>query len=284
MMGTEMIYKTVAGQQAIMTAYEQALAAYWPPHEQRTVPTRYGDTAVFVTGEPGAPPLVMLHGAGSNSAVWAADAHAYAPDFRVYAVDLIGEPGMSAPTRPPWDGPAFAEWLADVLDSLDLERVVLLGISQGGWTALKFAVTYPERVDRLVLLAPGGVVSDRPSFLLRAVGLSLLGKRGTDSLTRYVMGDADLPPEVEAYMALIMSEFKPRIGALPLFTDEKLARLTMPALLIGGDRDVIRNEEQIATRLEGLVPHLQTVILPGVGHTLTKTTAYVRPFLMKETV
>ncbi|MEZ4517466.1 MAG: hypothetical protein R3C44_11755 [Chloroflexota bacterium] len=55
-----MIYKTVAGQQAIMTAYEQALAAYWPPHEQRTVPTRYGDTAA-VTGEPGAPPLVMLH-------------------------------------------------------------------------------------------------------------------------------------------------------------------------------------------------------------------------------
>ncbi|MEZ4517467.1 MAG: hypothetical protein R3C44_11760 [Chloroflexota bacterium] len=119
----------------------------------------------------------------------------------MYAVDLIGEPGMSAPTRPPWDGPAFAEWLADT-DGLGLEHAMLLGISQGGWTALKFAVTYPERVDRAC--SHPVAVADRPSFLLWAVGLSFWASAGIDSLTRYVMG-MHLPPEVEAYMALIIA-------------------------------------------------------------------------------
>lgn len=283
-MRTESIYKSTAGQQAIQSAYDRALAAHWPPHAVLTVPTRYGDTAVIAAGEPAGPPLVMLHGAGSNSAVWAGDARVYGPHFRVYAVDLIGEPGKSAPARPPWDGPAFAEWLADVLDGLGLGRASLLGISQGGWTALKFATTYPERVERLVLLAPGGVVADRPSFLLRAVSSSLLGKRGADSLKRLVLGDTALPADLDEYITLIMNEFRPRVGALPLFSDTELARLTMPVLMIGGDRDAIRDEEAIAARLEAVLPQAETVILPGVGHTLTETTAYAQPFLMAETV
>lgn len=278
-MRTETIYKSDAGREAILAAYDAALSTYWPVHETQMVPTRYGDTFVVVAGQPGAPPLVLLHGAGSNSAVWAGDAAAFAPHCRVYAVDLVGEPGKSAPTRPPWEGPAFAEWLADVLDGLGLEKVTLLGISQGGWTALKFATTWPERVDRLILLAPGGVVKDRASFLMKAIGYSLLGERGTASLKHLVMGNVAIPAELDDYLTLIMTEFKPRIGALPLFTDEELSRLAMPVLLIGGDQDVIRDEVAIAARLEARLPDVQTSILPGVGHTLTATTAYTLPFL-----
>jgi pimeloyl-ACP methyl ester carboxylesterase len=166
-----------------------------------------------------------------------------------------------------------------VLDGLELPRVALVGISQGGWTALKFATAWPERVERLILLAPGGVVKDRPSFLLRAVGWSIFGARGTEKLKRLVLGDTEIPAELDEYLMLIMTEFKPRIGALPIFGDEELARLTMPVLLIGGDRDVIRDETAMAARLKATAPDVQTVILPGVGHTLTETTTYTLPFL-----
>lgn len=277
-MWTKTLYKSKEGQEAIMAAYDAALSNFWPVHGSLLVPTRYGDTFVVVAGQPGAPSLVLLHGAGSNSAVWAGDAAVFSPHMRVYAVDLIGEPGKSAPTRPSWEGPAFAEWLGDVRDGLRLERVALLGISQGGWTALKFATAWPERVERLVLLAPGGVVKDRASFLLRAVGYSFSGSRGQEALKRLVLGDVEIPAELDEYLTLIMTEFKPRIGALPLFTDEELSRLAMPVLLIGGDRDVIRDEKAIAARLAALLPDVQTVILPGVGHTLTATTAYTLPF------
>ena len=82
-MRTESIYKTVAGREAIMAGYDRALAAYFPPHEIRTIATRYGETAVIVAGDPAAAPLVLLHGAGSNSAVWAAAPVAWTSNARM---------------------------------------------------------------------------------------------------------------------------------------------------------------------------------------------------------
>lgn len=98
--------------------------------------------------------------------MWAGDVAAYSRQYRVYAVDLPGEPGKSAPNRPAWDGPAYAEWLEDVLDALKIEKATLLGLSQGGWAALKFAVYQPQRVEKLVLLNPAGIAPDKLSFVI----------------------------------------------------------------------------------------------------------------------
>jgi len=135
-----------------MAMYE-AMMARWPmPYKALNVPTRHGNTFVIVGGKEAAPALLLLHGAGTNSIMWAGDVAEYGCQYQVYAVDLLGEPGKSAPHRPAWDGPAYAEWLEDVLDNLKIERATLIGLSQGGWTALKFAVYEPERVEKLVLL------------------------------------------------------------------------------------------------------------------------------------
>ena len=277
-MTTATVFKSPHGEQVVRAMYD-ALLAHWPvAYETRTVATRYGETFVIISGEESAPPLVLLHGAGTNSAVWAGDAAAYAPFYRLYAVDLIGEAGKSAPNRPEWKGPAFAEWLEDVLDGLDVERATLLGLSQGGWAALKFAVAHPERVEKLVLLAPGGIVPDRGSFLVRAIGLSMLGKWGMRRMTRSMFGNQVVPDGVEDVTVLVTSHFKPRMGVLPVFTDEELRRLTMPVLL-GGTRDVIRDAEKIAGRLRAYVPQVEVTIIPGAGHALLNTPPLVLPFL-----
>ena len=278
-MTTATVFKSPHGEQVVRAMYD-ALLARWPvAYETRTVATRYGETFVIISGEESAPPLVLLHGAGTNSAVWAGDAAAYAPFYRLYAVDLIGEAGKSAPNRPEWKGPAFAEWLEDVLDGLDVERATLLGLSQGGWAALKFAVAHPERVEKLVLLAPGGIVPDRGSFLVRAIGLSMLGKWGMRRMTRSMFGNQVVPDGVEDVTVLVTSHFKPRMGVLPVFTDEELRRLTMPVLLLGGTRDVIRDAEKIAGRLRAYVPQVEVTIIPGAGHALLNTPPLVLPFL-----
>ena len=124
---------------------------------------------MIASGEKTAPPLILLHGSGSNAVSWAGDVAQYSLSFRVYAVDIPGEPGKSAEKRFPWDGPAYAEWLEDILDELQINKTTLLGLSQGGWIAIKFAVCDPERVDKLVLLAPGGIVPTKVSFILAAI-------------------------------------------------------------------------------------------------------------------
>lgn len=279
-MSAQSIYKSPAGERAIMALYENVLADYWPaPKETLNIPTRHGHTFVIASGDESAPPLVLLHGAASNSAIWAADVAAYSPQHRVYAVDLLGEPGKSAPNRPAWDSPAYAEWLADVFAALKLEKATLLGVSQGGWTALKFATYKPERVEKLVLLCPGGIVPDRISFFIRAIPLLLLGQWGARRVNRMVFGNQPISAEVDEYMTLMLTHFKRRTGVPPVFSDEELRRLTMPVLLLGGAQDAIRDSEKIAARMQQLVPQLTATIIPQAGHVLLNTTDHIIPFL-----
>lgn len=275
----EAIYKSEAGEQAVMAMYDAALS-HWPvPYETMLLPTRHGDTFVIASGDVSAPPLILLHGAGSNSAIWAGDTAAYSRHYRVYAVDLIGEPGKSAPNRPAWEGAAYAEWLEDVFNGLHIEQAVVVGISQGAWTALKFSVVNPERIEKLILICPGGIIPDRPSFLIRAIGLSLLGQWGTRRLIRALFGAQPVPEGVEDTVALVMGNFKGQFGVLPIFTDAELRRLTMPTLLLGGGRDVMRDLPKIAARLRGLLPHLEVTIFPAAGHVVLNTVGTVLDFL-----
>jgi pimeloyl-ACP methyl ester carboxylesterase len=278
-MNVESIYKSPAGKREIMALYDAVLARWPVAHETFTLPTRHGKTFVVASGEKSAPSLVLLHGSASNAVSWVGDIVEYSQHFRVYAVDLPGEPGKSAENRPAWDGPDFAEWLEDVLDDLKIQKTALLGISQGGWTALRFATTRPERVTRLVLLAPGGVVPARPSFILKAVMLSVFGRWGAEKINRIVLGKQPIHPEAVKFMNTILTHFKARRGKEYLFSDDELKRLNMPTLLIGGTEDALIPIESVIPRMQKLVPQLKVVLIPGMGHALINMAERIIPFL-----
>src|SRR6476660_1417977 len=114
------IYKTEEGRLAVENQYRRILERWPVASEQRIVPTRQGDTFVIASGDPSAPPVVLFHGSGTNSAAWIRDVATWAQHHRVYAVDMIGEPGLSAPSRPALASSAHAEWLDDVWAGLEL--------------------------------------------------------------------------------------------------------------------------------------------------------------------
>ena len=278
-MNTKSIYKSPAGKSQIMALYE-AVLAHWPvPCETFTLPTRHGETFVIASGENSASPLVLLHGSASNAVSWVGDVVEYSQHFRTYAVDLPGEPGKSAENRPAWDGPGFAEWLDDVLDGLKIQKTALLGLSQGGWTALRFATTRPERVTRLVLLAPGGVMPTRPAFILKAVILSMAGRWGAERINLIVFGNQPIHPDAVKFMDAIMTHFKARIGKEYLFSDDELKHLNMPALLIGGTQDALIPMESVIARMQKFVPQLKVVLIPDMGHALINLAGQIIPFL-----
>lgn len=281
-MNTKPIYKSPAGKAKIMALYEAVLARWPVPHETFTLPTRHGETFIIASGKKSAPPLVLLHGSASNAVSWIGDIAGYSSHFRVYAIDLPGEPGKSAENRPAWHGPDFAEWLEDVLNGLKIPKTSLLGISQGGWTALKFATTHPERVTRLVLLAPGGIAPTRLSFILKAVTFSLLGRWGAQRINRLVFGKQDIHPEAAQFMEAIYTHFHTRVEKEYLFPDEALQRLRMPVLFLGGAQDALFNTQAAAQRLQELVPQVRAIILPDMGHALINLAGQIMPFLTAE--
>ncbi|MEU7002602.1 alpha/beta fold hydrolase [Nonomuraea sp. NPDC046570] len=172
------IYKSEAGANEIQRRYREVLRTWPVPAEQVRVPTREGDTFVVVSGPEDAPPLLLLHGSGANTAMWQGDITSWARHFRTYALDLIGEPGLSAPSRPPLASDAYERWLDDVLEGLGITSTSIVGASLGGWLALDYATRRPERVTRLALLCPGGVGRQKMGWMLKALLLRPFGRWG----------------------------------------------------------------------------------------------------------
>ncbi|WP_228000029.1 alpha/beta fold hydrolase [Nocardia australiensis] len=118
-----------------------------------------GELRVLQRGADGSP-VLLLSGAGNDnvSLSWRRMIPALADEHRVLALDWPKQ-GSSRP----WNGVADHErmlgCITAVLDHFALEKVSLVGLSQGGALALAYAIEHPGRVDRLAVLAPAGIIS-----------------------------------------------------------------------------------------------------------------------------
>ncbi|HUI79606.1 MAG TPA: alpha/beta hydrolase [Bryobacteraceae bacterium] len=280
------LYKTAESERVIRERYLQFLK-YWPvPNQQLRVPTREGETFIVACGDEKAPPLLLFHGAVANSSMWMGDVARWAAHFRVYAVDMIGEPGLSAPSRPPLASEAHALWLDDVIEGLSVSRASLVGISLGGWLALDYATRRPERVAGVAVLCPAGVGRQKIGTALKVALLSICGAWGKRKAREMILGRAPSNPSpgVEAFinfMLLIQQNFRPRMVKLPIFRNDALARLTMPVLAILGGKDVLLDSEETKRRLQATVPHAEIRWLAETGHLIAGQTAPILEFLRR---
>lgn len=274
------IYKSEAAAQLVLRRYREHLDAWPVPSEHVRIPTREGETFVVVSGPVDAPPLVLLHGSGANTSTWLGDITTWSEHFRTYAVDLVGEPGSSAPTRPVLDSDAPARWLDDVLDGLGLTDTAMVGMSLGGWTALDYAIRRPGRVTRLVLLCPGGIGRQTPGRMLRAMLPLPFGAWGRRRSVTRVTGltGPEFAPVVDD-LVRTFGLFRPRTERLPVFSDDTLAAVTAPVLLLVGQRDLMFDSEETAERARRRFPHASVHMLPGVGHAILGQTERVLTFL-----
>jgi pimeloyl-ACP methyl ester carboxylesterase len=286
---TRAIYKSPQGERAVKDRYRDFLAR-WPVVNRRLhVQTREGDTHVIASGPENAAPLVLLHGAAFNSVTWMGDVATWARHFRVYAVDVIGHPNLSAPSRPAYASEAYALWLDDVLDALGVTRASLVGLSLGGWIALDYAIRRPQRVAAVVLLCPGGVGRELMStakLLFVILPLLLLGRFGRRKAAAMMLGSAEIDASPAAkvvgdFISLINKHFRQNLAKVARFSDEQLARVRGPVLLIVGARDAMLDSAETRRRLEAAVSALEVRWLAEAGHALVGQTAPIEEFLLR---
>jgi pimeloyl-ACP methyl ester carboxylesterase len=118
----------------------------------QTLDTPHGPIATAQAGS--GPALLAIHGLGGTKASFLPTLALMSGTHRVIAVDLPGFGDSVKPLRAAYDARYFARVMTDVLDALGIDRAHLIGNSMGGRIALELALTDPDRVDRLVLLAP----------------------------------------------------------------------------------------------------------------------------------
>ncbi|MEV1292937.1 alpha/beta hydrolase [Pseudonocardia sp. NPDC049635] len=258
----------------------------------------------------GGPPVLLLSGAGIDNATlsWARMIPDLARDHRVIAPDWPKQ-GRSRP----WNGRATHEVLlrtiTDVLDDLGIERAALVGLSQGGALTLAYAIEHPERVERLVAIAPAGTLSFPPvvhQLLWLTAKLPLLSRTLPNLVFRYrpvvawfvrkALFGTEQPDDVDAIVDECLAEARRggagssdwqngSIGFRRMRVDlrPQLGEIRCPALFVQGDRDagvpVARTREVAAA-----VPGARIEVLPGRGHWANRESpdevnALVRSFL-----
>lgn len=273
-----MIYKSSEGKQQIITYYENIIKNWPAQNENIMVDTSYGKTFVIASGSKQNPPIILLHGSSTNSAMWMGEIEYLNKNHRVYAIDIIGEAGKSDENRPNMKDVHYGKWLDEVINNLNIKKPILIGYSLGGWMAIKYATYKPEKISKLILLATSGIVQAKISFFIKIIPLMLIGKKGFYKTNKIVYNNTTMPKPVLDFGYLVFKYYKPR-GFVPLFSDEELSRLTMSTLYIGGENDALLYSKKSANRLNNLLPNSKTIILENTGHIITNIYEHILFFL-----
>jgi pimeloyl-ACP methyl ester carboxylesterase len=257
-----------------VAAYDEALALWPIPFTNLTVSTPFADTHVIASGPEAGPPLVLLHATGMSSTVWFPNAGALGRMHRFFAVDIANEPGRTRQTRLLRDPADCAMWLLAVLDELGISRATLIGSSVGGWFSINLALHAPERMEKLVLLAPAALLlpfTVGTYLLLKALPYLPVKSGGKRVLGMFLPG-FDVEARFARQFDLGVRGFRyanPRKSIFPRpFSDDQLGAISVPTLLLIGDRERIYDPHKALERAARLVPRIETGLVPGGGHIL----------------
>lgn len=272
-------FKSEGGKKEVLKYYDMLLTKGSLPYEKLMVNTSYGETFIIGMGKKELPPIVLLHGSGMNSAMWIKEMDEYSQTHRVYAVDMPGEPGKSDERQLPFESDDFSNWLNEVFNALSIDRASIVGISLGAWLGTKFAIKYSDKVDKLVLLCPAGIGTQKKSFIFKFLFYSLLGEKGIDKLYYKINGDKPIPDIMLSYQKLIAKHFNFRRVTIPIFSDSELKKLTMPVALFVGGKDIMLHSDKTANRLGLLLNHAEINFIQEEGHSIVNHGNEIRKFL-----
>lgn len=254
------------------------------------IPQPEGPLRVITRGESGTP-VLLLSGAGNDniSLSWRRLIPVLAQSHRVFALDWPKQGGSV-----PWDGTAdherMLECIGAVLDHFELDAVALVGLSQGGALTLAYAIERPERVSRLVALAPAGIISF-PPVVHQALWLTAKSRFLNRTLTSWIFRSRaacawfartglfagpvdDFDEIVDEYHADAVANGSGSsdwqngsIGFLRMKVDlrPRLHEIQCPALLIQGSKDAGVSPEHTRAAASA-IPNATYELIEGAGH------------------
>lgn len=260
-------------------AFEHFLGAYrdgmatLPPFELFDVPTSFGTVRAYrFGGAVAGAPVVLLPGRNASTPMYRTNLGPLLQQRTVYAIDLLGEAGLSVQHKRIRDARDQAQWLDEALAGLGVEQAHLLGVSIGGWTAVNAAVHRPNRVASLTLLDPVFTFTGAPAkAILASVALfAPVPGRWRRRVLSWISGGADVA-DAEVESALISAgakDFTVRTPAPKLFTDEQLRGLDIPVLALIAGRSVMLDPTRAVTRARELLPRGQVELWPDASHAI----------------
>ncbi len=253
---------------------------------QKTFVSRGGIKVHYLEAGEG-PAVLLVHGLGTSMVTWYCNIDALVSGgYRVLALDLPGHGDSDKPKDLNYDPAGAAELIRQFLVELELERVSLVGNSAGGLVAGLFSLAYPQQVEKLVLVAPGGL-GRHVTWLLRFASVPVLGElfyqprlQSPVALARRIFFRpppiwAEVLPEMERVRNLpgsrhaAIQSIRSSVNLLgqrkKSYILNRLRDLKRPLLTIWGEEDSIIPVSQAAA-VKRALPRSVTKVIPECGH------------------
>jgi pimeloyl-ACP methyl ester carboxylesterase len=251
--------------------------------------TIHGHRRAFVRMGRG-PALLLLHGLGCDHTTWLPVIEQLAKKYTVIAPDLLGH-GESDKPRADYSVGGYANGMRDLLTVLDIDKVTVVGHSLGGGVAMQFAYQFPERTERMILVAPGGL-GQEVTPMIRAVtlpgfhavmaaltlpGVRHVGMAGMRALSRSGMAithdldevaaiyDTFKDPKARRAIAHVVRAVVDTRGQLVTMVDRAYLTQAMPMLVVWGSEDKVIPVKHAKTA-SVVAPGAVVEVLGNSGH------------------
>lgn len=269
----------------------------WWSEADRLVDVAGQPTRVRIEGPETAPVLILVHGFSHSLESWDAWAADLSADYRVVRMDLPGH-GLTGPDpQARYSVPQTVEFVDGLMDALDIPDATLVGNSLGGLVSWRLAVAHPDRVNRLVLLAPGGYsingVTEEPVDVPIPVRffLTQAPEPVINAATQALFADpARMPEGMSGRVHELMrgqGVGEAMVERLEVFTlpepSADLARIVVPTLIVWGEADRMVPPSH-GPLMAATIPDARLVTYPDLGHVVheeapARTLADMREFL-----
>jgi pimeloyl-ACP methyl ester carboxylesterase len=213
--------------------------------------------------------LLILHGWGGSSDSWRKIIEILGIKYKVICPDFPGFGKTKLPEKP-WNLNDFVDWLKEFTEKLNLKEFFLLGHSFGGRIAIRFSISYPERVKKLVLINSAGIkqewgLKERITFQLAKIGNAVFSKKPFSRFKETVRNFFYQMARIKDYSKAkgVMKETMKEIIKEDLLLD--LPKIQNETLILWGEKDKIL-PLKYAFLFKEKIKNSKLEILPKIGH------------------
>lgn len=239
-------------------------------------------TRYIQAGPEDGPPLLMVHGTGGSWECFCANLAVFSKHYNCYAFDTIGS-GFSGKPDIDYEISVYVEHVSNFMKAVGVDKASIFGVSLGGWIASRFALTYPEKVQSLVLVSAAGLLTDAQTSLdIKGARFKAVDDPSWENVSSVFKGlilfeHNRIPdfvgvrqavyqkPGMRRAMEHILCLQEPAMRPRNLIAEAEWQSLLAPTLLIGAvdHKDIFL---ETAQRLSKLIPKAEYLEIRGASH------------------
>lgn len=242
----------------IIDLYYKKLYTLNIDYEFLTIETSFGDTNIIASGNKKNQPLVVIHDANSCAPIALESMLVLKDKFRIIAIDVLGQPNLSAEIRLDSKTDDYGKWMYEILSRLNIYKAFLVGISFGSFISIKALIFDQTRIAKAFLISPTGIISSNffktfKSLYLPVKLFKLYRKEKyihSYYMSRYLQKD-DL-----SFISKLFINYKMNVSHNDMIKKQEAASIHIPIYLVVAKDDQLFSDDKLIKRAKSMFSSL----------------------------